>query len=51
MARAVGGNAEYAIAYVDHAFPCPDGVDMAQAGGMPVIFLTSYHLLRSLKSL
>ncbi|ETW99036.1 MAG: hypothetical protein ETSY1_16515 [Candidatus Entotheonella factor] len=51
MARAVGGNAEYAIAHVDHAFPCPDGVDMAQAGGMPVIFLTAYHLLRSLKPL
>ena len=51
MARAVGGNAEYAIAHVDHVFPCPDGVDMAQAGGMPVIFLTAYHLLRSLKPL
>ncbi len=51
MTRAVGGNAEYAIAQVDHAFSCPDGVDMAQAGGMPVIFLTAYHLLRSLKPL
>jgi NADPH2:quinone reductase len=51
MARAVGGNAEYAIAQVENAFPCPDGVDMAQAGGMPVIFLTAYHLLRSMKPL
>lgn len=51
MARAIGGNAEYAIARVDNAFVCPAGVDMAQAGGMPIIFLTAYHLLRSMKAL
>ena len=45
MARAVGGNAEYALAHVDQALPCPDGVDMNQADGVPVIFLTAYHLL------
>jgi len=51
MARSVGGNAEYAVAQLESVFPCPDGVDMAQAGGMPVIFLTSYHLLRTMKPL
>ena len=45
MARLVGGKAEYAIAHVDQALPCPDGVDMNQAGGVPVIFLPAYHLL------
>ena len=51
MARAIGGNADYAIAQVANVFPCPEGVDMAQAGGMPVVFLTAYHLLRSLRPL
>ena len=51
MARAIGGNAEYAIAHVQNVFPCPTGLDMQQAGGIPIIFLTAYHLLRSLKSL
>jgi NADPH2:quinone reductase len=51
MARAVGSNAEYAIAQVQNIFPCPPGLDMAQAGGIPVVFLTAYHLLRSLKPL
>jgi NADPH2:quinone reductase len=51
MARAPGGHAEYAIARVENVFPCPVGLDMAQAGGIPVIFLTAYHLLRSLKRL
>src|SRR5919201_6678830 len=51
MARAVGSNAEYAIAQVQNVFPCPVGLDMAQAGGIPIVFLTAYHLLRSLKPL
>jgi NADPH2:quinone reductase len=51
MARAIGGNAEYAIAQVANVFPCPEGMDMAQAGGMPVVFLTAYHLLRSIRPL
>ena len=51
MARAIGGNAEYAVAHVQNVFPCPTGLDMQQAGGIPIIFLTAYHLLRSLKSL
>jgi NADPH2:quinone reductase len=51
MARAIGGNAEYAIAHVQNVFPCPRGLDMQQAGGIPIIFLTAYHLLRSLKAL
>src|SRR5438132_12632056 len=51
MARAIGGNADYAIAHVQNVFPCPPGLDMQQAGGIPIIFLTAYHLLRSLTSL
>ena len=51
MARVIGGNAEYAIAHTQNVFPCPPGLDMQQAGGIPIIFLTAYHLLRSLKSL
>jgi NADPH:quinone reductase len=51
MARAPGGHAEYAIARVENVFPCPAGLDMAQAGGIPIIFLTAYHLLRSMKRL
>ena len=47
-ARSLGGNADYAIAQVTNAFVCPDGLDMAEAGGIPIIFLTAYHLLRSL---
>jgi NADPH2:quinone reductase len=51
MARAPGGHAEYALAQVDNIFPCPAGLDMTQAGGVPIIFLTAYHLLRSMKRL
>ena len=51
MARAIGGNAEYVIAHVQNIFLCSSGLDMQQAGGIPIIFLTAYHLLRSLKSL
>lgn len=51
MARSPGGNAEYAIAQVQNVFPCPEGLDMSQAGGIPIIFLTAYHLLKSMKPL
>jgi len=51
MARAPGGHAEYAIARGENVFPCPAGLDMAQAGGIPIIFLTAYHLLRSMRRL
>ena len=50
-ARSVGGNAEYAVAQVHSVFPCPEGLDMSQAGGLPIIFLTAYHLLNSMKRL
>jgi NADPH:quinone reductase len=51
MARAPGGHADFAIAQIDNVFPCPAGLDMTQAGGIPIIFLTAYHLLRSMKRL
>ena len=41
MARSIGGNAEYAIAHTQNVFPCPTGLDMEQAGGIPIIFLTA----------
>src|SRR5437879_5516307 len=36
MARAIGGNAEDAMAQSQNVFPCLAGVDMAQAGGHPI---------------
>ncbi|HEY7489706.1 MAG TPA: zinc-binding dehydrogenase, partial [Candidatus Tectomicrobia bacterium] len=51
MARAIGSNAEYALAQVQNVFPCPAGLNMAQAGGIPIVFLTAYHLLRSMRPL
>ena len=47
MARAAGGQAEYAVADSDNVFLCPPGIDLQEAGGMPITFLTAYHLLRT----
>ena len=47
MARAAGGQAEYVAADASSMFRCPRGLDMVQAGGMPVILLTTYHLLKN----
>src|SRR5712692_10324669 len=42
-------NGGWGITWIE---PCrPRWVEMQQAGGIPIIFLTAYHLLRSLKSL
>ena len=51
MARCPGGHAEYVIVQVPNVFPCPEGLDMTQAGGLPIIGLTAYHLLRSMAPL
>ena len=47
MARAPGGQAEYLAADTSSVFHCPPDVDIVQAGGMPVIFLTAFHLLKT----
>ena len=45
--RANGGQAEYATAVSSDVFQCPAGLDLVHAGGIPVIFLTAYHLLKT----
>ena len=47
MARVSGGQAEYVTADADVVFRCPASIDLVQAGGMPVILLTAYHLLKT----
>ena len=44
---AAGAQAEYVTALASVVFPCPPGIDLAQAGGMPIIFLTAYHVLKT----
>ena len=48
MARtATGGYAEYMVVEASSVFPCPKGIDLVEAGGIPVVFLTAYHLLKT----
>jgi NADPH2:quinone reductase len=47
MAMGPGGQAEYVAVNANFVFPYPETVDPVQAGGMPVVFLTAYHLLKS----
>jgi NADPH:quinone reductase len=42
-----GGYAEYLVVDAANVFPCPAGIDLVEAGGMPVVFLTAYHLLKT----
>jgi NADPH2:quinone reductase len=41
------GNAEYVAMNANLVFPYPDNIDPREAGGMPIVFLTAYHLLRT----
>jgi len=41
------GNAEYVAINANLVFPYPDNIDPKEAGGMPIVFLTAYHLLRT----
>ena len=45
------GNAEYVAVNANFVFPYPETMDPIQAGGMPIVFLTAYHLLKSMKTL
>ena len=47
MAMGPQGNAEYVAVNANFVFPYPETIDPVKAGGMPVVFLTSYHLLKS----
>ncbi len=47
MAMGPQGQAEYVAVNANFVFPYPDSIDPVQAGGMPITFLTSYHLMKS----
>ncbi|MDA0733158.1 MAG: NAD(P)H-quinone oxidoreductase [Chloroflexi bacterium] len=47
MAMGPQGNAEYVAVNANLVFPYPETTDPVQAGGMPLVFLTAYHLLKS----
>lgn len=47
MAMGPGGQAEYVSVNSSFVFPYPETLDPVQAGGMPIVFLTSYHLLKT----
>jgi NADPH2:quinone reductase len=41
------GNAEYVAVNANLVFPYPETTNPVQAGGMPIVFLTAYHLLKT----
>jgi NADPH2:quinone reductase len=41
------GNAEYVAVNSSFVFPYPDQLDPTEAGGMPIVFLTAYHILKT----
>ena len=47
MAMGPQGNAEFVAVNANYVFPYPETVDPIQAGGMPIVFLTAYHLLKT----
>ena len=47
MAMGPQGQAEYVAVNSNFVFPYPETLDPVQAGGMPIVFLTSYHLLKT----
>jgi len=47
MGMGPGGQAEYVAINGNLVFPYPDSLDPVVAGGMPIVFLTSYHILTS----
>ena len=47
MAMGPQGNAEFVAVNASYVFPYPETVDPVQAGGMPIVFLTAYHLLKT----
>ena len=47
MAMGPGSQAEYVGINGNLVFPYPDSLDPVEAGGIPIVFLTSYHILKS----
>ena len=47
MAMGPQGNAEYVAVNANFVFPYPETMDPVQAGGIPIVFLTAYHLLKT----
>ena len=47
MAMGPGGQAELVAVNGSFVFPYPETVDPVQAGGMPIVFLSAYHLLKT----
>lgn len=47
MAMGPQGQAEYVAVNGNFVFPYPETLDPVQAGGMPIVFLTCYHLLKT----
>lgn len=47
MAMGPQGQAEYVAVNSNFVFPYPESIDPVHAGGMPITFLTSYHLLKT----
>ncbi len=41
------GNAEYVAVNANFVFPYPETMDPVHAGGIPIVFLTAYHLLKT----
>ncbi|MCI0848764.1 MAG: zinc-binding dehydrogenase [Chloroflexi bacterium] len=47
MGMGPGSQAEYVAINGNLVFPYPDSLDPVEAGGMPIVFLTSYHILKT----
>ena len=47
MGMGPGSQAEFVAINGNLVFPYPDSLDPIVAGGMPIVFLTSYHLLKT----
>jgi len=47
MAMGPGGQAEYMAVNANFVFPYPETIDPVEAGGMAIVFLTAYHLLKT----
>ncbi|MCH7737787.1 MAG: NAD(P)H-quinone oxidoreductase [Chloroflexi bacterium] len=47
MGMGPGSQAEYVAINGNLVFPYPDSLDAVEAGGMPIVFLTSYHILKT----
>ena len=47
MAMGPNAQAEFVAINGNFVFPYPESMDPVQAGGMPIVFLTSYHLLKT----